>query len=270
MPLLTTHIPESAVLLRFPSRPIAARAVSRNVLSPLHRPFSTTLPRPRSTAKRRSFYAWVQRVGRNFLKPAKSGTNYVTCYDDSGQLMREKDAKDRKSRTKREASKDTKAKSKEEEGEQEEAQEAEAAKEQDSIYEEDPEFRGQDEDEEPSIRSGARRTKKSEGKDDGMELRNEDLQPFPQNPVFRSESVLSPEMRDEIYARVMARGKTVRQVSQEMQVEMRRVAAVVRMKTMEQNWIKDVSLLFLRLYAYTPLGVPCPRKAAPNHTSKNT
>lgn len=60
--------------------------------------------------------------------------------------------------------------------------------------------------------------------------------PFPLNPHFVSEKILSEDLRNEIYERVAVRKKTVREVSVEMGVDMRRVAAVVRLVEMEKRW----------------------------------
>jgi hypothetical protein len=69
----------------------------------------------------------------------------------------------------------------------------------------------------------------------------EDLRPFPLNRNFVSESILSEEMRNEIWQRVQQQGKSVRQVSIEMGVDLRRVAAVVRLVEVEKRMIAEVS-----------------------------
>ena len=66
--------------------------------------------------------------------------------------------------------------------------------------------------------------------------------PFPLNPNFVSEPILSEEMRQEIYRRVTRDRRSVRAVSIEMKVDMRRVAAVVRLVEMEKAWKSQVSL----------------------------
>ena len=68
-----------------------------------------------------------------------------------------------------------------------------------------------------------------------------DMQPFPNNPEFRSQPVLSEDLREEIYRRVHIEGKSVKVVSAELGVEMNRVGAVVRLKAVEKEWIKKVS-----------------------------
>ncbi|KAL4903963.1 hypothetical protein BDW74DRAFT_155735 [Aspergillus multicolor] len=59
--------------------------------------------------------------------------------------------------------------------------------------------------------------------------------PFPLNPAFISEPVLSEELRNEIYERVVVKKKSVRLVSHDMGVDMRRVAAVCRLVALERR-----------------------------------
>lgn len=59
--------------------------------------------------------------------------------------------------------------------------------------------------------------------------------PFPNNDRFISESVLSEELRNEIYTRVVTKKKSVRAVSVELGVEMKRIAAVVRLVELEKR-----------------------------------
>ena len=72
----------------------------------------------------------------------------------------------------------------------------------------------------------------------------DDLMPFPLNRQFRSQAVLGEELKDEIYKRVTQQGKSVRLVSAELGVEMRRVGAVVRLKSVEKEWIDKVRPIF--------------------------
>ncbi|KAI9929940.1 hypothetical protein MW887_011750 [Aspergillus wentii] len=60
--------------------------------------------------------------------------------------------------------------------------------------------------------------------------------PFPLNPHFTSENILSEELRNEIYRRVTAEKQSVRAVSVDLGVDMRRVAAVVRLVELESRW----------------------------------
>ena len=79
--------------------------------------------------------------------------------------------------------------------------------------------------------------------------------PFPLNPFFISESILSEDLRYEIFRRVRGsakrgkgNGKSVREVSLELGVDMRRVAAVVRLVELEYRWRGEVSFLFIALF----------------------
>lgn len=65
--------------------------------------------------------------------------------------------------------------------------------------------------------------------------------PFPLNHAFRSHPVLSEELKEEIYSRVMEGGNSVRAVSAGLGVSLERVAAVARLKAVEKEWIKEVS-----------------------------
>ncbi|TAQ84525.1 hypothetical protein B7494_g7151 [Chlorociboria aeruginascens] len=67
---------------------------------------------------------------------------------------------------------------------------------------------------------------------------NRDLQPFPLNKFFLSQAVLDEEMREQIWQRVMRKGRSVREVSAELGVTMDRVGAVVRLKEIEKEWIR--------------------------------
>ena len=66
------------------------------------------------------------------------------------------------------------------------------------------------------------------------------LYPFPLNAYFRSQPVLSEELRQEIFERVVERGWSVREVSAAMGVSMERVAAVVRLGEVERRWESEV------------------------------
>jgi len=76
-------------------------------------------------------------------------------------------------------------------------------------------------------------------------------QPFPMNPLFKSLPVLSDEARERIYENVMTKGLPLKAVSARHGVDLRRVAAVVRLKELEKSWEKAVSFLFSVLRPYT-------------------
>ncbi|KAJ4298416.1 Two-component response regulator SSK1p [Collariella sp. IMI 366227] len=63
--------------------------------------------------------------------------------------------------------------------------------------------------------------------------------PFPNNPFFRSEPVLSDDARERIWSAVMRQGMPLKAVSAEYKVDVRRVAAVVRMKEVEKKWLAE-------------------------------
>lgn len=75
--------------------------------------------------------------------------------------------------------------------------------------------------------------------------RKDDFRPFPNNKAFFSESVLSEDLRVEIWKRVQVQGHSIRQTSAEFQVEMRRVAAVVRLVEIERRMKAEVCLVNL-------------------------
>ncbi|KAG8525719.1 uncharacterized protein KY384_000479 [Bacidia gigantensis] len=66
-----------------------------------------------------------------------------------------------------------------------------------------------------------------------------DLMPYPLNRDFKSQRVLSEGLKDEIYKRVMENGQDVGTVSVSLEVEIRRVAAVVRLKALEKRLVDE-------------------------------
>lgn len=81
----------------------------------------------------------------------------------------------------------------------------------------------------------------------------EDLIPFPLNRQFRSQRVLSEELREEIWERVTVQGKSVRLVSAELGIEMSRVGAVVRLKAVERQWTQQVRQPHAKVLCSKPL-----------------
>jgi hypothetical protein len=70
--------------------------------------------------------------------------------------------------------------------------------------------------------------------------------PFRHNDTFRSQPVLSEEARNKIWSAVMEQGLPLKAVSAKYSVDMRRVAAVVRMKEIERSMQASVS--WIRLF----------------------
>ena len=54
--------------------------------------------------------------------------------------------------------------------------------------------------------------------------------------------MLSEEFREELYRQIVVKKMDLQGVSAAYGVDMRRVAAVVRLKTVEKQWIEEVSL----------------------------
>ncbi|KAJ5689446.1 hypothetical protein N7462_003838 [Penicillium macrosclerotiorum] len=63
----------------------------------------------------------------------------------------------------------------------------------------------------------------------------ESSRPFPNNRNFLSESILSEDLRNEIYVQVVEKKKSLRAVSVELGIDMKRIAAVVRLVEMERR-----------------------------------
>jgi hypothetical protein len=66
-------------------------------------------------------------------------------------------------------------------------------------------------------------------------------QPFPMNPFFRSQPVLDEDARELIWDRVVNKEEPMKVVSADLGVDIRRVAAVVRLKEVEKRWMQRVS-----------------------------
>jgi hypothetical protein len=67
-------------------------------------------------------------------------------------------------------------------------------------------------------------------------------QPFQSNPHFISEPVLSDEAREQIWKEVVVDGEAMKLISVRYGVDVRRIAAIVRLKEVEKRWVKDVSV----------------------------
>ena len=71
----------------------------------------------------------------------------------------------------------------------------------------------------------------------------EDLRPFPLNKFFRSQPVLSEDLREAIHQFVARDGHSLQLASTAFGVSNERVGAVVRLKQMEKEWIAKVRTL---------------------------
>ncbi|ETS84797.1 hypothetical protein PFICI_02822 [Pestalotiopsis fici W106-1] len=76
--------------------------------------------------------------------------------------------------------------------------------------------------------------------------------PFPLNPNFASRPVLTDGARDLIWSKVIEKGETVKAVSAELGIDINRVAAVVRLKEVEKDWLakgKEMAIPYARAIA---------------------
>ena len=67
------------------------------------------------------------------------------------------------------------------------------------------------------------------------------MRPYPLNQQFRSQTVLSEELREKIYELIVRERIDLKSVSATFGVDIRRVAAVVRLKSLEKQWVAEVS-----------------------------
>ena len=146
-------------------------------------------------------FQWLDGPGAVFRNPLPGSTNYLNAYDDKGNLLRAM----QKGR-----------KNDDDEG--------------------DNENTGDMDD---LVGDTSQRQNLSGNKPIPRESMS-DLRPFPLNRQFRSQSVLSEELKNEIFHRVVTVGKGVKTVSAELGVEMSRIGAVVRLKSVENEWVKQV------------------------------
>lgn len=195
--------------------------------APSSRQFSQT-PCQQVTLRRRKFYEWLNGPGKQLKEPLPASTNYLGAYDKYGNLVRAGPGYQRG------------AAKPQEPGEKkltENTNEAAASTEETKTPE------GQ---ESLETLEDAARKEQAEKKDDKQDdsvlppETQEDLRPFPLNQYFRSQPVLSEELREAIYQRVKRDGATVSLASVEFGVSNERVGAVVRLKQMEKEWIAQV------------------------------
>ena len=169
-------------------------------------------------------FRWLNGPGSVFRHPLPGSTNYLNAYDRNGRLHRAKDQTSAKIGQEK----------KEDQDEADEDQEVDQDGE--SVPKKSQKIK------EPRIKvTRDAPSLPPEG--------TEDLMPFPMNRQFRSQHVLSEELKDAIYERVMLEGQSVRNVSAALGVEMNRVGAVVRLKALEKEWEKKVC----RSHAHSPV-----------------
>ena len=164
-------------------------------------------------------FRWLNGPGSAFRHPLPGSTNYLNAYDRNGRLVRAKDRSPRQLNREKEEKKDE---------EEKEDKEADDVNEDGEIL--------------PTRTNKVQGSRTADTKDAPPlpKESGEDLMPFPMNRQFRSQRVLSEELKDAIYERIMERGSIVQNVSAALSVEMNRVAAVVRLKAVEKQWEKEV------------------------------
>ena len=195
------------------------------------------------TRLRRNAYAWLASTGEQYRQPVPGQPNYV-----GNQGARPSGGA---------TSRGARDEADEDEDEDEEGEEGEEGEEDDAETEGTGKGKNvkalEDAAEEDKGRSrGGRRGREGEKERDEPKL-----QPFPLNPHFISQSIPSEALRYEVHRRVTQENKSVREVSVELGVEMRRVGAIVRLVELEKKMRREVSrALFLSFSArcgvYTP------------------
>lgn len=170
--------------------------------------------------------------GKQLKEPIPGSTNYLGAYDKFGNLVRAEPGWQRngekKDASQTPAQPDMKA--------EEVTKDADAEK--------APEGQEDLDELEAKIRDGE--AEENDAKPEEKKPKNpsklppetaEDLRPFPLNQYFRSQPVLSEDLREAIYNRVKRDGATVSLASVEFGVSNERVGAVVRLKQMEKEWV---------------------------------
>jgi hypothetical protein len=171
----------------------------------------------RSTRLRREMAAWLTGPGFKFRRQFPGSTNYLSAYDKMGNLMRRGSRRD------------------EIDPQEESRREERALKEEDEQELDEAERHARAEG-----RAADRARREAQLKHTPRE-RISDMRPYPLNRDFRSEPVLSEELREELYRQIVIKKMDLQGVSAAYGVDMRRVAAVVRLKTVEKQWIEEVS-----------------------------
>ncbi|KAF2492876.1 hypothetical protein BU16DRAFT_529143 [Lophium mytilinum] len=230
--------------------------------SPSHRQFSQSTPHyEKATRMRRNMYKWINGPGKVFLEPLPGSTNYMSAYDRDGNLLRA-----RKGGEGDGASGAGEAKPLEEGKQAEDSEPAKSAEE---------ELESLDEAAVAKKEEDAEKLKAAQIMNLPPESK-QDLQPFPLNGQFVSQPVLSEELREAIWKRVMKDGVSLPTVSVEFGVSNERVGAVVRLMQMEKEWIaqgtplvKPYAQAVMAMLPKTPYVAKGENKRPVNHESIN-
>lgn len=174
--------------------------------------------------------------GKVFLEPLPGSTNYMSAYDQYGKLLRTRGQEDK------DAAPEGEQKALEE-GKQDEAQPGEQ-----DLEKLDAAAVAEKEATEATKKQLSREERSKSSIPPETQF---DFYPFPMNQQFKSQPVLSEELRDAIWKRVMRDGVSLPTVSVEFGVSNERVGAVVRLMQMEKEWIAQVSLRYFLLPSAT-------------------
>jgi hypothetical protein len=188
-------------------------------------------------------HSWLATVGKNFKDPPSEPTYLGQFHPITGQRLEPSTASGEgrggdRARARARARADQEADA-EEEGENEREVDED---------QEDEEGRDMSED---SKRLEDAAADSPEGGRQGKAPAQKQLYPFTRNRHFVSESILSEELRMEVWRRVQQHGKSVRQVSVELGIDMRRVGAVVRLVELEKRMRAEVSPHIIPLTLFT-------------------
>ncbi|KAF2768300.1 hypothetical protein EJ03DRAFT_328343 [Teratosphaeria nubilosa] len=168
-------------------------------------------------------WQWLKGPGQAFREPLAGSTNYLSAYDKQGNLIR--------------LSARYQNRNERDEGDDLVEDEETAAK----RDQENPKFTEEEREARAAERESRRATKRVEDqeKEDRNGIPKErlgDLRPYPLNHNLRSEAVLSEELREQLYQSAVRDGLDLSSLAGAFGVDVRRVAAVVRLKTIEKQW----------------------------------
>lgn len=176
-------------------------------------------------------FAWLNGPGKSLRDPLKGSTNYLSAYDRSGNLIRGKTPRTRNPRRERDNIDEADL-------EKDEA-EVQARELEEGVSEEEVRKRAR-------VREARRHEREDTEERGGIPPeRQSDMRPYPHNSQFQSQAVLSEDLREKLYQLVAVDGLDLKSVSATFGVDIRRVAAVVRLKTIEKKWIDEVSTWIL-------------------------
>ncbi|TKA69594.1 hypothetical protein B0A55_09258 [Friedmanniomyces simplex] len=185
--------------------------------------------RHETTLLRRNMYDWLKGPGKAFRKPLGGSTNYLSAYDKFGNLHRSK-VRRRDQRTDIDEGKGNDV-------EEDEESAAQRDMEDQSLTDDDRAIRA----EQREMAREARKAENEEAEERGgvPRERMSDMRPYPLNQQFRSQPVLSEALREQLYIQVAVEERDLSSVAASFGVDLRRVAAVVRLKTIEKQWEEE-------------------------------